>query len=506
MKRRRSIYVAVIALTLAGQGTVVAYEVLVARRFGTGSTADALALALTVVLTIGNEVVNWIGTLFVPAYIVAAAAPGAGARSFLRATLLAVCVAMAAAAAMLAAGAPALGRLLAPSIAEAPLLFRLFAPLLVLLPAGAVLSGAMHARRRFVSPSLRQLCWYGGAIGALVLLPPVLGGAAVPLGMAAGAAVFCVLLAFPAIEGQGAADDGQAGFLRLRQLAAPLLPLAFASVSNYVNVSVERAIAARLPEGSLASLTYALRMLNVPLNLFLVNATTMLLPPLAERAARGDGDGVVQLTARALRVALVFAVPLAVLAIVLAEPGVRLLLERGAFTPRSTRTTAIALAWYAPAVIGMAGVQVLLRVYQALQEVRRIVVTGVAVVALNLVLMPVLTALLGYRGLPLALSINALVLFLVMLRAIEGRLPQLSAPVLHAALVTTLAGAVALAAGVLAAAPWPETRMGDLGRLGAGGTAVLVAYIGTLRVIGRDAWSEAVELVAPALGRRAGPA
>jgi hypothetical protein len=57
-------------------------------------------------------------------------------------------------------------------------------------------------------------------------------------------------------------------------------------MANYVNVSVERGIAARLPEGSLAALTYAFRLLHFPVNLLLMNATLVLLPSLGPRSSR----------------------------------------------------------------------------------------------------------------------------------------------------------------------------------------------------------------------------
>ena len=56
----RGTFLAVVALSLAGQLCTVAYEVAVAGRLGTGDEADALALGLTLVVAVANEIVTWI--------------------------------------------------------------------------------------------------------------------------------------------------------------------------------------------------------------------------------------------------------------------------------------------------------------------------------------------------------------------------------------------------------------------------------------------------------------
>jgi putative peptidoglycan lipid II flippase len=232
----------------------------------------------------------------------------------------------------------------------------------------------------------------------------------------------------------------------------------------------------------------------------------MLLPPLAERAARDDLAGVATLATRTLRIVLAIAAPLAALAIALAEPAIRLLLERGAFTAESTRATAMAVAWYAPGILGMAGVHVLIRLYQALQEIRRMAAIGIAVIALNLVLMPTFTGLLGYRGLPLAASVNGIVLFVAMLHGIGSRLPAVAdARIVRTGGSVTVAGLAALAAATAASAPWPDGVGGDCARVGLGALAGLAAYAVVLRAIGGDLLATTIDVVAPAVARRVSP-
>jgi putative peptidoglycan lipid II flippase len=262
-----------------------------------------------------------------------------------------------------------------------------------------------------------------------------------------------------------------------------LAPLVLASAANYVNVAVERAMAARLPEGSLAALTYAFRLLNFPVNLFLLNATTMLFTPLARHAARDERDEVSRLTQSALRLAFVYTAPLAALAAALSTPAVRVLLERGAFTLESTALTATAVTLYAPAIVGMAGVHVLTRTYQALQEIPRLALTGVAVIAINIPVLVTLTTTLGFVGLPVATSINWLLLVAVMLLVLRRRLPGLDVRAAAAS------AARALLAGVVAAvvaAVVSGHAAGPVGEIVLGAAGGVMAYGAVLRLLSRD--------------------
>ncbi|MBI3628099.1 MAG: polysaccharide biosynthesis C-terminal domain-containing protein [Candidatus Rokubacteria bacterium] len=505
MSGRRRAFAGAVGVTLAGQLCAVAYEIAVAGRFGTGVEADALALALTVVIAVANEIVGWVSTLFVPHYIEAQQKAGAtAAGSFFRASLGLLAGGTVLLMVGLIVASSSLAGLLAPGAAVRQIgagLLRLFAPLVVLLPLSVLLAGALQAHGRFVVASLRQLCWYGVALVAVVALGRRLGPPAVAMGMVGGLVLFGAILALAIAARQGVPRGGEPAGPRIRRVLTSLLPLALASGANYVNIMVERGLAARLPEGSLAALTYAFRLLNFPMNLFLLNAATMLLPPLALHAARNDTAQLEALLRRALRLALVFTVPLAALAIALAEPAISVLLQRGAFTADSTRLTATALACYAPGLCGMAGVHVLSRAYQALQEVRRMAWTGIAVIVLNIVLMSLLTAIFGFPGLPLAMSVSGVTLFAVMLLAIRPRLPGLGpGAVLASAGRTLVAGAVA--AGCIAIVRGSVVA-GAAPSLVAGAVVGTAAYALMLVALSRDDARLVLALVAPAWSRRA---
>jgi putative peptidoglycan lipid II flippase len=470
----RATYLAVLAVTLIGQLAALGFEMAVAARFGTGPAADALAFGLVVLVALTGEVSGWVSTLAVPLYVEARAASPAAAAAFLRRMLAALIAITGGAALVLVAGAPALVNVLAPALgADGTALLRAFTPLIVLAPVATLFSATLQANDRFVGAAARQLAWYGGGLVAVVVMAPSLGAQAAPVGILAGMTLFTVGL------GVGAMRPGRASGTRgpsLRRAAALLTPLLVLSAFSAANVAAERALAARLPEGGLAALTYAYRLLHFPLALFVVNAGAMLLPALSAHASGGRDDAAGALTGRAIRITLVCAVPLAALAMALAQPLTSVVLERGAFTASSTAMTATAIAWYAPGLIAMAIVQLLYRAYQARQALWQLAWRAGAATAISVVLMTIGSMWLGFRGLPLGLSLAGFMGAGLMLRGLPGG-GRVLLPGSRTMAALAVAGVAAFTAAWLARSVFSDPAVLALV---AGGAAGLAAYAAVL--------------------------
>jgi len=495
----RATFLAVVGVTLAGHVGALGFEMAAAARFGTGREADALAFALIVTVTLAGELSGWVSTIFLPLYVEALTANPAGAAAFLRKALWALAGVTTMCGLLLALGAPSIVEALAPALAaRGVVVVRAFAPILVLAPLAGLFAAALQANGRFVAAGMRQLAWYSGGLAGVLVLANTLGAVAVPLGILTGMVLFAAMLAYRALRMTRSTPVSAAG-PSLSHAVSLLVPLALLSLCSALNVAVERALAARLPAGSLAALTYAYRLLHLPLALFVVNATAMLLPTLAGHAVRGERDAVEALTRRALRMAVVFAVPLAALSIALAEPLTRVFFERGEFTAASTAATSTAIVWYAPGLVAMAVVQVLFRAFQALHALWGLAWTVGAGFAVSLVLMPALTALFGFHGLPLASSLASFAAAAFMLAGLRARVPGLT-EVLVSRPTAAIVGAGALAA----AAAWLTRDLaGDAGlRLIVGGVAGVLVYTAVLRVLAPAEVRAAMAVVVPAWSRR----
>ena len=115
---------------------------------------------------------------------------------------------------------------------------------------------------------------------------------------------------------------------------------------------------------------------------------------------------------------LFLAIPASAGLVLLAQPGVRLLLQRGAFDEASTSLVVAALTIYAVAVWAHAAIEILSRGFYALSDTRTPVVFALVGMLLNVGLCAALVGPLGIRGLAAAASTAAIVELLLLLRAL----------------------------------------------------------------------------------------
>jgi putative peptidoglycan lipid II flippase len=95
-----------------------------------------------------------------------------------------------------------------------------------------------------------------------------------------------------------------------------------------------------------AWLSYADRLYQLPLGVVGIAVGTVLLPDLSRRLRAGDDEGGRGAFNRAAEISLALTVPAAVALVVISEPLISVLYERGAFGREDTRATALTLAVY----------------------------------------------------------------------------------------------------------------------------------------------------------------
>jgi putative peptidoglycan lipid II flippase len=96
-----------------------------------------------------------------------------------------------------------------------------------------------------------------------------------------------------------------------------------------------------------AAIDKAFRIYQLPQGIFSVAIATVLFPTLARFAARGEHDDLRATMANGMRQILFVLLPAAAAVLVLSEPMIRLVYQRGEFTPDQTTLVATALFWFA---------------------------------------------------------------------------------------------------------------------------------------------------------------
>jgi putative peptidoglycan lipid II flippase len=180
--------------------------------------------------------------------------------------------------------------------------------------------------------------------------------------------------------------------------------------------------------------------------LFGVSIATAALPDISRHAAASDHAGIRKTVAQGLRLMLMLNVPATIGLIALANPIVAFLLERGRFTPQDTASTAAALMFYAPGLVGYSAVKIASPTFYSLRDSRTPVIVSVITVLANLGLNITLVRVLGYRGLALGTAIAAVFNAGTLLWLLGRRLDGLDGRRTALAFVKILAASIAMGA------------------------------------------------------------
>ncbi len=397
----------------------------------------------------------------------------------------------------------------------AALLTRILLPVLTLVAVAAAMMGMLNSLDRFFVPALSPAMYNVGIIAGGALLVPLMPGlgldpiVAVAIGALLGA-VGQVALQAPTLYGEGfryrpALDPSDPG---LRSILRLMGPGTLAGAAVQINLLVNMVLAAGEGTGAVSWLSYAFRVMYLPIGLFGVSVAAAAVPLLSRQGAQRDVAGMRDTVSRALRLTLAINVPATVGLMVLGVPIVELIFERGSFTAADTSATADALLLYAPGLAGYAAVRIAVPCFYALGSSRTPAAVSLAAVALNIGLNLLLVRILGFRGLALGTSVaalaNSLVLLVLLRRRLEG---------LDLARLLTLLGKVAVASAVMGAAAWTvHDRLLDLwggagfavrfGRLAAGIAAGLAVLALSARLLRLRELDEAAAQIAARLRRR----
>jgi putative peptidoglycan lipid II flippase len=178
--------------------------------------------------------------------------------------------------------------------------------------------------------------------------------------------------------------------------------------ATQLNVFVNTVVATGEGTGAVSWLGYAFRVMYLPIGLFGVSIATATTPAMSRLAATRDTARMRSTLASAVALMLTLNVPATLGLIALAAPIVRLLFERGSFTPADTAATAAAVQFYAVGLVGYSVVKIVSPTFYALGRSRTPVTVGIGAVLLNAVLSVTSAPVFGYRALALSASIAAL--------------------------------------------------------------------------------------------------
>ncbi|HBT47827.1 MAG TPA: murein biosynthesis integral membrane protein MurJ [Peptococcaceae bacterium] len=319
---------------------------------------------------------------------------------------------------------------------------------------GMMISGILNAGRYFASPALAP------ALSNLIIIATALffGSLYGIEGLAAGTVIsFVAFLAvqLPDLYRMGFRYTWRPDYRHpvVRRVGVYLLPVIFSLAVNQLYLATNRFFASQLAPGSITALDVGIRLVSLPLGVFVSAVSTAVFPALSEEAALGRREAMAYLSQRGLSLVTLGVVPAAAGLIILREPLVRVVFERGAFGPAATLMTAEVVYYASWGLLAQAAQPILMRSFYALGDVRTPALAGVISVGLNAGLSALLVRPLGHGGLALSNSLAATFYVLVLYCILKGRLPELDTSFLLRSMGRTL-----LAAGGMGLAAWGAGR------------------------------------------------
>jgi putative peptidoglycan lipid II flippase len=208
-----------------------------------------------------------------------------------------------------------------------------------------------------------------------------------------------------------------------------------------------------LPEGSVTYLYFADRLVQFPLGVFAIAASTAVLPSLSRQAATQDFEALKDTFGHALKLVFFISLPAMLGLIVLREPIVALLFQRGEFDVRATQLTAQALLYYSLGLWAFSAVRIVAATFFALQDTRTpLKMAGFSILA-NIGLGVILMRPLAHGGLALATSLASILNLGLLVYALRNKLGALGWRSIARSFCKTLVSSLAMG-GVVWAAGW----------------------------------------------------
>lgn len=447
-------------------------EAAIAAVFGASSATDVLLVASLIPFTVASVAGEALSVALVPIYVQAHrradnVAHRLASNVFFLSGIILIFLAI-----LGALIAPWGAHLIAPGLsqsaaAEASRLMRWMMCVIVFVGLGGVLSGILQARLRFAPPAFVGVAYNMVMITFVISLGPHWGISAAVIGFIVGT-LFYLLIQWPVLWRMGVRlspfPERPWRYVVLdrdvRRLVWILLPILAVSILRNMNVVVERIFASSLAEGSISALNFAFTLVNLPNSLLFIPLATVLYPTFAQFVVDGRGDSFRRSIMDAVGLTFFLVVPLAVVTVVMAEPLVRLLFQRGAFDMHATGLTSLATVFYGFGLPAFALGEIFRRALFAMGKPWVAVRVTMIAVAVNIILNFLLVGLFAHGGIALAASVSAYLavgmLFLALRRdaGLTGSYALVSV-VLRVALAATAMGLVLRPAYGWASGIWP---------------------------------------------------
>jgi putative peptidoglycan lipid II flippase len=388
---------------------------------------------------------------------------------------------------------------------------RVIFPTIVFLGMCHFTMGILHLYNHFTAPAFAPVFFNLLVVLSIVTLKRDLGAMSLAIAIPIGA-IAQLLFEIPFLRKRGWIYTFQLIWDHpgVKQIVLLILPTVFSLASIEINVLVDTRFASLLKSGSVAALHYAIPIYYMPMSLFAITISTVLFPRFSRHTALNDIAGLKKSYSFGLRTVFLIMMPASVGLVVLANPIVRLLFERGAFDMKAVSATSFALIFYAMGLTSTSALHLTNRVFYSLEDTLTPTIITMIAIAVNYFGDWILSGPLLHGGIALSTSIVMTFNFCSLLLILRMRIGRLGWNTILNTLAKVCAASCIL--GISAYLSWRgigylagESLAGQIISVGSGIMVGIITYVITAKILNIRELSTFSKLLMTQLKNKKGP-
>lgn len=408
--------------------------------FGAGKWTDAFNVAF--------KIPNLLRDLFAEGAMSAAFVPTfngimqkSGQEKAFRLTNLTFCAVLVIVGALTVIGmvlSPYIVQILAPQFVNDPEKFavtvtmtRIMFPFLLVISWAAISMGMLNSLGEFFIPSVAPVALNLSMILSGWLICPIAVKFGMPsiTGMAIGAMLGGLLqftVQLPSLVKKGwkffwCLDFKDPG---IRKIGRLMIPGTVGLAATQINVAVNTILATSQGDGAVSWISYAFRIMQLPIGIFGVAVAQATLPVISRQAASGDKNAMAETLANSIRLSAFINLWAGSAIVALAEPVIRIIYQHGRFGIEDTIATANVLRAYTIGIVFYALIKILGPAFYALEDTKVPVKASMLSIGVSIILSLSFISHFGYISLAYSSSIGAMVnagfLFFILQKRVGG--------------------------------------------------------------------------------------
>ncbi len=333
---------------------------------------------------------------------------------------------------------PYIVQMLAPQFINDPEKFnvtvtmtRIMFPFLLVISWAAISMGMLNSLGEFFIPSVAPVFLNLSMILSGWLICPLAVKCNMPsiTGMAIGAMLGGILqftVQLPSLIRKGwkffwCLDFKDPGIKKIGKL---MIPGTVGLAATQINVAVNTILATSQGDGAVSWISYAFRIMQLPIGIFGVAVAQATLPVISRQAASGDKDAMAGTLASSIRLSAFINLWACFACVALAEPVIRIIYQHGRFGIEDTLATTAVLRAYSIGLVFYALIKILGPAFYALDDTKVPVKASIISIIVSIILSLSLIKPFGYISLPFSSSMAAIVnagfLFFVLQNRVGG--------------------------------------------------------------------------------------